>query len=47
MLLMLVLLLLLLVGGLGILLHPLFWIGLIVVLLLGDGGYHRGSRRNL
>jgi hypothetical protein len=44
MLLILVLLLLLLFGGLGLLLHPLFWIGLILVLLVGGSGYYRGSR---
>jgi len=43
-LLVLILLLLVLFGGLGILLNPLFLIGLILVLLVSGGGFYRGSR---
>jgi hypothetical protein len=44
MLLILLILLLVLFGGLGILLNPLFLIGLVLVLLIGGGGYFRGNR---
>lgn len=41
----LLILLLVLFGGLGFLFHPLFWLGLILVLLIGSGGYYRSNTR--
>jgi hypothetical protein len=44
-LLLLVILLLLLFGGLGLLYSPLFWIGILLVVLFAAGGLRRGYYR--